>query len=848
MTPENYCANNSIVLLTDGVPYSSFQSYGKDRVDPDGNRRWDRELTLNIKYEAQNAAFRKSERECTTDGTSVWTRGTYSQLNTSKGGCLLDAVKFLANTDLRPDETLFPGKQTITTHTVGINSPANTIPFLNDISKAGNGKTYYAGANTDLTEVFKEILDVAGTNVPYSYNSVSLPADLSDLNGVAEFAYIPLLKPELKNIWYGNLKKYKYELGASADMAFSLKDANGNSATEADGTFRESQIDYWGTTTGNTSILNGVAGLLNAREDRVIYTENGSNGALKTLDKSYEWFTSTALPVDGIITITDENGKQQTSTISKMGAPIHTQPITIKYPDYRDQTILYLPTSEGVLHAFDSETGEELWGFMPNVLLKNIDILQNNPTRTNHGAPEYGLDGQPVVFSISKSGGEEQKILVFGMRRGGQNYYALDVTSPGTPALLWKIEGGAGQFAKLGQTWAPASPMQIKYAGESVPVIVLAGGYDANHDIEGNPLASKNNEYDGYNEIGNAIYVVNALTGKRLFWISGEGSRADIIVNDMKNSLVTAPEVVHLDSDSFADRLYFSDVGGRIIRVDIDNEITDRYNSTNKNQAIKASILVDVNDIDTQLNYQFFNKPAVSKIKTLGGKTVFGISIGSGYRPDLASAPEGMRDRFFTFYDDQPFTRNYQALTPITSYDLYDATSNVLQDTSNPEYNLAVKELNTKSGWFIDLGTAGSGEKSVNKAAVHNGVVYFSTYMQDKAEQGSAKTTSTNDTCDVQPTSNSISRFYSISLRTAAAVNPNNDGVDDELATADRSTTISSLGIAPEINISRVNSTSTDAEGNTIETVETIVSPCLSCNEIVDTPDRLYGISWEELR
>ena len=1006
---EQYCAPNSIILLTDGAPNAGFQTFGTDLQDPRGEARWDDEFTLNTRYEADGAGFRSTERDCNNNGTSPWTSGHYKSESTTIGGCVLDAARFLANTDLRPDEDIFPGVQNITTHTIGFgigDNTTDTYKFINDIAKAGNGGTYLAQNEDDLTQAFQDIFYRTEATVPYSYNSPSIAIDLSNPNSSGKYAYVPLSKPQLTDIWYGNLKKYQYLIESDAARPM-LRDVNNNNALDSDGEFLKTQQDYWASTRGGDIINNGVAGLLNARTDRTIFTEAmnqqntntlmpisqigtpinattannniyqhritgdaskrshsfsdfflsllydihsttglsnmaiknsivtlsfptgdlGSTAEIPTINhikvqhhpgyqyqnssfqgstlKIYRdnettpaysktfntiskdpvsiyprdnlgnyinaskiewiapqndtysalttfnvfinensvdrgWFTSTPLSANSVISITGNNGNEYTRTISKMGAPLHTKPLEVDYPEI-NKSIIYLPTSEGVLHAFDADTGKEEWGFIPSELLGNITTLRKNPYSNNTETPIYGLDGQPRHFTLKKKTGNNladvnQEILVFGMRRGGNNYFALDITDPYNPVFLWKIQGGTGDFKQLGQTWATPSPIQMKLAGKSTPVLVLSGGYDSNNDIDGDP-DNANNTSDGSNNIGNAIYFVNARTGTRIFWISDTGSGADLVLEGMKNSIVTDPEIIKLDNDDYIDRLYFSDLGGRIIRVDIDNE--NNSSSGNLLNAISAAILADVNDNDAPPNRQFFNKPTVSKLRNLNGETVFGISIGSGFRPNLLSKT-AITDRFYTIFDKQPYADQYSKPI-ITTNDLYDATDNILQNTDNDEYSTALNDLNSKSGWYIDLGSSlNPAEKSINKAAIHDGVVYFTTYLPEiegrvnVCELGSAA---------------SNSRFYSLDLKNATAVNPANNGNPGDLVTTDRSTLLKrNIGIAPEINISRVTTLTTGDDNQVTESIGTIITPCLQCSKQIDAPDYLRGLSWEELR
>ena len=60
-----------------------------------------------------------------------------------------------------------------------------------------------------------------------------------------------------------------------------------------------------------------------------------------------------------------------------------------------------------------------------------------------------------VIMILSDSG--DHVYLYTGMRRGGSNYYALDVTDRNNPELLWTIQGGSGDFAELGQSMVSSS-------------------------------------------------------------------------------------------------------------------------------------------------------------------------------------------------------------------------------------------------------------------------------------------------------------------------------------------------------------------------------------------------------
>lgn len=104
------------------------------------------------------------------------------------------------------------------------------------------------------------------------------------------------------------------------------------------------------------------------------------------------------------------------------------------------EPMIYVGSNDGVLHAFNADTGEEAWGFVPPYLVPN---LRNGypSTRTQ------GVDGTPVVKEVyyerSPSSLTDDTnwhtVLVVGLRAGGGAYVGLDVTDPYNPQFLWQF-------------------------------------------------------------------------------------------------------------------------------------------------------------------------------------------------------------------------------------------------------------------------------------------------------------------------------------------------------------------------------------------------------------------------
>ena len=158
------------------------------------------------------------------------------------------------------------------------------------------------------------------------------------------------------------------------------------------------------------------------------------------------------------------------------------------------RTMVYLPTSGGMIHAFAGDTGEEVFAYIPD------DVLGPAPSETAperpflrdlalagvRGAPglrrglvnHFTLAGSPTVRDVFLSGTNAWRTVIsFGRSFGGRFLTALDVSDvgdgwrgdhdpprprpggPGLPRLLFNIGNGGGRAGttvdELGETPEP---------------------------------------------------------------------------------------------------------------------------------------------------------------------------------------------------------------------------------------------------------------------------------------------------------------------------------------------------------------------------------------------------------
>jgi type IV pilus assembly protein PilY1 len=107
------------------------------------------------------------------------------------------------------------------------------------------------------------------------------------------------------------------------------------------------------------------------------------------------------------------------------------------YEDHKDRTkALFVGANDGMLHAFNADTGAELFAYIPSWLVPRLPAL----TSSSYAHASYA-DGSPTVAE-AKVGDDWKTVLVSGTGGGGQGVFALDVSNPdvfGDEQVMWEF-------------------------------------------------------------------------------------------------------------------------------------------------------------------------------------------------------------------------------------------------------------------------------------------------------------------------------------------------------------------------------------------------------------------------
>jgi len=706
------CAKNYNVLLTDGQPNNN-----------------EDELTLIPSLPNFSTALGRSSCDA----------------YTTDGDCLDDVAEYLSVEDIDSNTT---GIQNVTTHTIGFTT---NLQILEDTAFDSGGQYFLADDVESLTKTLLSIIaNINDRSLSFSAPAVSVNTfnRTQNLNDM----YLTMFGAKARAHWPGNLKKYKIVNKVVVDaIGNPILDANGNiqldpTITDAvggdavdplTGFFYDTARSYWtaGGADGNDVRLGGAARRLPPPANRNLYTNNSgsilSSGTNLLTPSNASSFTAADFglsgaagepTIDEIIRwargedIRNEDNNVATTVRYAMGDPLHAQPAAIVYggsaasPD----VVVYTATNDGYLHATNGSTGDELWSFVPKELLSNFTRLFFDPASKYK---QYGLDGSvvPVVKDANNNGivdGSDFVYLIFGMRRGGTTYYALDVTNKNAPELLWQAN-----FPELGESWSTpvVTRMDINTAGlnSEKAVVVVGGGYDTVHDTTGHPSAD--------DAVGAGIHILDLMSGARL-WRAGKDSAADLTLDTsgrtMNRAIPNEVRVIDLNGDGFADRMYAADIAGQIWRFDITNgNAPSALVAGGIIARVGAEGLATPGAADTR---RFYNSPDASLfLDKIQNRRFIAISIGTGYRAhpfDLSAA-----DRFYSLRDADIFKKLTQA-----EYNTY----NIATDSNFIEVSGTKQSILSSSdrGWKFTLP---ANQKILADSITFNNEIFFVAFTPD---------------------------------------------------------------------------------------------------------------------
>jgi Tfp pilus tip-associated adhesin PilY1 len=459
------------------------------------------------------------------------------------------------------------------------------------------------------------------------------------------------------------------------------------------------------------------------------------------------------------------------------GDVLHSRPTVVNYAGVygidddktidKDNVVVFYGSNDGHYRAINGNQtraigsvrpGGELWSFIAPEFFGKLERQYTNVPAVsypgffvdydkdgvNDAEPrDYFFDGATTLLQDLRS---DDTLTTFGKtyiyitaRRGGALLYALDVSDPVNPKILWRVSGS--QIAELGQTWSQAKVTQI--AAYPNPVLIMGAGYDSAEDADPAPIT---------NTKGRGILILDALTGA-VVWAATADSNGVLgdktclagiknfaaggtcVDAEMPKSFPADVTLVDIDFDGITDRLYAVDVAGNIWRVDLQ----PKGESLSTVADIKINKFASLGGTGNDARKFLYGPDIIPTKEYTAVVAVTGDREHPLYNDDsTAGLAYNVQNRFYMILDrysnlpglpDDFVTIENDKLLNQTFLQCYNADGD-LADCSD-DFSKSVRfdaTMTDFAGYYFNLGV---GEKGVNQPVTASGIAYFATNRPD---------------------------------------------------------------------------------------------------------------------
>ena len=320
---------------------------------------------------------------------------------------------------------------------------------------------------------------------------------------------------------------------------------------------------------------------------------------------------------------------------------------------------VYMGTNDGMLHAFNSANGNERWAYVPTAVIPNMWKLADKNYANNH---VNFVNGTPIISDICVAfcngvGGDPEwkTILVGGLNAGGRSYYALDITDPDSPSLLWEITPSTAGFSDLGYSYS--QPIITKKQ-DGTWVVLVASGYNNVSPGTGR----------GY------LYVIDPKDGTKISQIdTGVGTTAT-----PSGLAKIAAWNEYGGINNTAGYVYGGDLLGNLWRFDI-----------NAGTAFLFATLRDPSNTPQPVT----TTPTLGKVK--GYRVVL---VGTGKYLEVSDLVDTSVQSIYAIKDNDAASTLNNARTALVQQSLY-------QEGTKRKGTGNTVDFTTGRGWYIDLGS-----------------------------------------------------------------------------------------------------------------------------------------------
>ncbi len=403
--------------------------------------------------------------------------------------------------------------------------------------------------------------------------------------------------------------------------------------------------------------------------------------------------------------------------------------------------LLWVAANDGMLHAFNTENGAEVFGYVPGALanrLVEIPMQRGTSARTRVNNANFTLDasetqpsglvwpyvdGNPFTADVKVSSGSSAawKTYLFGtLGRGGKALFALDVTDPtqlseSNAANIFKWQFTSDDDADLGYIVGDVSVHRT--TNQALPVVKLNNGKYA--------LLLGNGVQSSAGKAALFIIYVDGPAASGLWSATGQPMRyKKIVVDAGAGNGLAMPRWEDLDGNGTADVAYAGDLKGNLWKFDLSSATDSNWDVAYKSGSTNLPLFRAVQTTGTGNNAVTTALPITIAPQTLfmaqGGILV---TFGTGNAFESSDFPNtGLTQRVYGIWDRPTMGAvggralpSSNASTLVSRTYTRDSAGNVYVSSSG------TLDWATHDGWYFSL--PGSAEAVLSDMAFNAGVL-----------------------------------------------------------------------------------------------------------------------------
>ena len=395
---------------------------------------------------------------------------------------------------------------------------------------------------------------------------------------------------------------------------------------------------------------------------------------------------------------------------------------------------VFAGANDGMLHAFNANNGNELFGYIPSWLGAKLAALTSPSYVNNHqnyvDAPLAISEAQVANNNVAA---DWKTVLVGGTGGGGSGVFALDVTSPSSFAasnVMWEFT--RADDADLGQVIGQPQILKFKTSGTDSPAtyrwfaVVGSGVNNYSPESANGPFSTTGDP---------AVFLLALDKPAGASWALGSNYFKISLTADSTLKATSPTGVANFTplygSNGEVTDIYAGDLHGNLWKLRFSDKPTSSWNLTglsyikrgNGSSAVAAPLYIARDGSTTPKIQSITAAPTLFTGPLVGGVETFYVAFGTGKYLESADNIATTTNSFYVIYDN-----NSTALD----------TSNAADGAIAGRGRLAAGSVNTetkvitvpafkwgrassandttkRSGWYFDLPSGG--EKLVSSIA-----------------------------------------------------------------------------------------------------------------------------------